>query len=221
MFNLNNCLILWLQQHSMSTDKKNHIIKKAVELIAEKGFEGSSIRDLAAKAEVNIAMVNYYFGSKEKLFEALVEKRALFMSQFIENVITNKALMPIEQLDQIIEGYIIRFLADPKYHRVLQQELLITQREQMHKKVIELIAKNAFEIIQIIKKGIRSKVFNKVDPELVFATILGTISQVLMSRSLCLKIMNKPEDYDPYSDKKFQKRLTNHIQQMVHSHLIK
>ena len=68
----------------MSIDKKDHIIKKAVELIAEKGFEGSSIRALAAKAEVNIAMVNYYFGSKEKLFEALVEKRALFMSQFIE-----------------------------------------------------------------------------------------------------------------------------------------
>lgn len=221
MFNLNNCLTLWLSILSMSIDKKDHIIKKAVELIAEKGFEGTSIRDLAAIAEVNIAMVNYYFGSKEKLFEALVEKRALFMSQFIENVITNKSLSPAEQLDRIIEGYIIRFLADPKYHRVLQQELLITQREQMHERIIGLIAKNAFEIIQIIKKGIRNKVFNKVDPELVFASILGTISQVLMSRSLCLKIMNKPEDYDPYSDKKFQKRLTNHIQQMVHSHLIK
>ncbi len=205
----------------MSIDKRDHIIKKAVELIAEKGFEGTSIRDLAAKADVNVAMVNYYFGSKEKLFEALVEKRALFMSQFIENVITNKSLLPIEQLDRIIEGYIIRFLADPQYHRVLQQELLITQREQMHEKIIGLIAKNAFEIIQIIKKGIKSKVFNKVDPELVFASILGTISQVLMSRALCLKIMNKPRDYDPYSDKKFQKRLTNHIQQMVHSYLIK
>jgi AcrR family transcriptional regulator len=206
---------------TMPIDKRDHIIKKAVELFAEKGFEGSSIRDLAAKADVNVAMVNYYFGSKEKLFEALVEKRALFMSQLIENVITNKSLLPIEQLDRIIEGYIIRFLADPQYHRVLQQELLITQREQMHEKIIELIAKNAFEIIQIIKRGIKSKVFNKVDPELVFASILGTISQVLMSRSLCLKIMNKPKDYDPYSDKQFHQRLTKHIQDMVHSHLLK
>ena len=221
MFNLNNCLISWLYKRNMSIDKKDHIIKKAVELIAEKGLEGSSIRALAAKAEVNIAMVNYYFGSKEKLFEALVEKRALFMSQFIENVISNKSLQPLEQLNRIIEGYIIRFLADPKYHRVLQQELLITQREQMHEKVIALISKNALEIIQIIKKGIRSKDFNRVDPEMVFATILGTISQVLMSKTLCLKIMNKPDDYDPYSDKKFQKRLTKHIQQMIHSHLIK
>jgi len=35
------------------TDKKEHIINKAIELFAEKGFEGTSIRDLAAKAEVN------------------------------------------------------------------------------------------------------------------------------------------------------------------------
>ena len=48
------------------TDKKEHIINHAVELFAEKGFEGTSIRDLAARAEVNVAMVNYYFGSKEK-----------------------------------------------------------------------------------------------------------------------------------------------------------
>jgi AcrR family transcriptional regulator len=205
----------------MLKDKREHIISKAVELIAEKGFEGTTIRDLANKADVNVAMVNYYFGTKEKLFEALVEKRALFMSQFIENVISNKSLKPIEQLDQIIEGYITRFLADPKYHRVLQQELLITQREHMHEKVIELISKNALEIIQIIKKGIRTKVFHNVDPEMVFASILGTISQVLMSKSLCLKIMNKPANYDPYSDKKFKNRLTKHIQEMVHSHLIK
>jgi AcrR family transcriptional regulator len=50
----------------MSADKKEHIMHVAMELFAEKGFEGTSIRDLAQKADVNIAMVNYYFGSKEK-----------------------------------------------------------------------------------------------------------------------------------------------------------
>jgi AcrR family transcriptional regulator len=45
-------------------DKKTHIIETAIELFAEKGFEGTSIRDLATKADVNVAMINYYFGSK-------------------------------------------------------------------------------------------------------------------------------------------------------------
>ncbi|MFW1406241.1 TetR/AcrR family transcriptional regulator, partial [Vibrio parahaemolyticus] len=57
-------------------DKRDHLINEAIELFAEKGFEGTSIRDLATRAGVNIAMVNYYFGSKEKLFEAIVAKKA-------------------------------------------------------------------------------------------------------------------------------------------------
>ncbi len=60
------------------TDKKTHIINHAIDLFAEKGFEGTSIRDLAARADVNVAMVNYYFGSKEKLFESIVEERACY-----------------------------------------------------------------------------------------------------------------------------------------------
>lgn len=68
------------------SDKKQHIINAAVELFAEKGFEGSSIRELAAKAQVNVAMVNYYFGSKDKLFETIVEYRASFMRGKLDRI---------------------------------------------------------------------------------------------------------------------------------------
>ncbi|MEP6684170.1 MAG: TetR family transcriptional regulator, partial [Parafilimonas sp.] len=53
-------------------DKKQHIIETTLHLFAEKGFEGTSIREIAEKASVNVAMVNYYFGSKEKLFEKII-----------------------------------------------------------------------------------------------------------------------------------------------------
>ena len=52
----------------MISDKKEHIINAAIELFEEKGFEGSSIRDLATRAEVNVAMVTLWFGSKDKPF---------------------------------------------------------------------------------------------------------------------------------------------------------
>lgn len=62
----------------MSVDKREHIINTAIKLFASKGFEGTSIRDLAAAADVNVAMVNYYFGSKEKLFESMVEHNVAY-----------------------------------------------------------------------------------------------------------------------------------------------
>ena len=55
--------------------KEENILFAAEKLFAEKGFEGTSTREIAKDANVNISMISYYFGSKEKLYEKLVEYR--------------------------------------------------------------------------------------------------------------------------------------------------
>lgn len=204
----------------MSIDKKEHIMEVAIALFAEKGFEGTSIRDLAQQADVNIAMINYYFGSKEKLFVALLETKARFMRDRIDALQNDASLSEIEKIDQIIDSYVTRFLSQPAFHRVLQQELLVTNREILHQNVIEIFTKNTQDIVAIIEKGIRKKMFKKVDPPLLFASIVGTINQVMMSKTMCNILMKKDIDEDPYSDPALTKRLTQHIKQMVHDHLL-
>jgi AcrR family transcriptional regulator len=49
-------------------DKREQIIDTAMQLFAERGFEGTSIRDIAEKASVNVAMVNYLFRNEGKAF---------------------------------------------------------------------------------------------------------------------------------------------------------
>ncbi|MDE3235597.1 MAG: TetR/AcrR family transcriptional regulator [Bacteroidota bacterium] len=204
----------------MSVDKKDHIINAAMELFAEKGFEGTSIRDIAAKADVNLAMVNYYFGSKEKLFEAMVEQKATFMRGQLEALESDKELTELEKVDRIIEAYVDRFLSNPGFHKVIQQEMLKSQREEMHQKAINIFIKNTQNFNSIIEKGIKKKVFKKVDPPLVFASIIGTINQVLVSKKVCNVFAGKDPCYDPYTDEHFKKRLLTHIKQMIHSHLL-
>jgi hypothetical protein len=102
----------------------------------------------------------------------------------------------------------------------LQQELLVTNRELLHKNVTELITKNTEDIVAIIEKGIRKKVFKKVDPQLVFASIVGTINQVMISKTMCNVLMKKDIGNDPYCDPELKKRLTHHIKQMVQDHLL-
>ncbi|OYY01310.1 MAG: hypothetical protein B7Y76_06755, partial [Sphingobacteriia bacterium 35-40-5] len=175
---------------------------------------------LSQRADVNIAMINYYFGSKEKLFETLLEQKATYMRNRIEAVEADKTLTEIEKLDQIIEDYVTRFLSQPEFHRVLQQELLVSQRENLHQNVIGLFVKNTQNVVAIIEKGIRKKQFRKVDPPLVFASIIGTINQVMMSRTMCNLLMNKAIENNPYQDPLFKKRLIQHLKQMVHAQLL-
>lgn len=60
-----------VQEHS--AEQK---IKEAAEaLFAELGMKGTTIRKVAERADVNIALVNYYFRSKEKLFQSIFEEK--------------------------------------------------------------------------------------------------------------------------------------------------
>lgn len=204
----------------MHIDKREHIITHALELFAVKSFEGTSVRDIAEKAQVNVAMVNYYFGSKEKLFEAIVGFKAGLTRGVLEGVAKDKTKTEIEKIDMIVEIYVRRLFFQSVFHRVLYQELLMMQRETLHQHIADIFIKNTLIIKSIIEQGIRKKVFQKVDPELTVATMIGSITQVMLSRHMCNKLMNKNENFNPYEDEKFIKRVIKHIQQLMHNHLL-
>ena len=202
------------------TDKKKHIINHAIELFAEKGFEGTSIRDLAARADVNVAMVNYYFGSKEKLFESLVEERASYNRGVLEEIVKNPLLSDIEKIEHIIDTYINKVFTNRKFHRVLHQEMMLNQRESLSQAIVEIVYPNSLIIRGVIEAGMKKGVFRNVDPPLVIASMVGTINQVLLSKRMCIKLLNKEADYVPYEDPLFIKRLSDHLKQLMHAHLL-
>jgi AcrR family transcriptional regulator len=61
----------------MSTDipQKQLLLNHAAEAFARQGYTGASVRAIAKVADINIAMIAYYFGSKEGLFRAVLEDR--------------------------------------------------------------------------------------------------------------------------------------------------
>jgi len=61
---------------AQSGGTRERLMDAAQELFAERGFEGVSLRDITGAAEANVAAVNYYFGSRENLIAALVERYA-------------------------------------------------------------------------------------------------------------------------------------------------
>jgi AcrR family transcriptional regulator len=66
------------------TDKKDHILDVAERVFAELGYDGASTRLISGEARVNMAMLNYYFGSKEGVFLAIFERRIPFSNRIAE-----------------------------------------------------------------------------------------------------------------------------------------
>ena len=59
----------------MASDTKRRILDAAESLMGDKGFTSTSMRDIAAAAKVNLASINYHFGSKEALLASVLERR--------------------------------------------------------------------------------------------------------------------------------------------------
>jgi AcrR family transcriptional regulator len=70
-----------LAAEAISADTKTRILDAAERLFVEHGFEATSLRQLTAAAGVNLAAVNYHFGSKEELFQAVLTRRLDPMNQ--------------------------------------------------------------------------------------------------------------------------------------------
>lgn len=203
----------------MSVDKREHIINTAIALFATKGYEGTSIRDLATAAEVNVAMVNYYFGSKEKLFESMVEHKLAYTRDAFDELANTHSLSAMEKIEKIIDVYIERIFSNREFHKVLHHELQLNQRPELGNAILSVIGKN-FQIVRsIIETGIRKKEFKKVDAPLTVATITGTFNSILLSKKASRLLMCKGDEEIPYDDDKFRKRVGDHIKQLMRAHL--
>lgn len=85
---------------SKSTEER--IKEAATRVFLEKGFDGATSRDIAEAAGINIALTNYYFRSKEKLFMNIFEEMLqLFFYGMVE--IMNKPISLREKIAELIE----------------------------------------------------------------------------------------------------------------------
>ncbi len=63
-----------MQNEPDSNEVRQKIIEVSRDLFIKKGMKGTTVRDIANAAGTNVAMVNYYFHSKDKLFEVIFEE---------------------------------------------------------------------------------------------------------------------------------------------------
>ena len=140
-----------MTQTEISTEDK--ILLAASKVFTEKGFSGARTRDIAEEAGINLALLNYYFRTKEKLFEQVMKVKIVLLFGQIIPIVTNDKTTLEEKID----------LASVKYFEILSKNpnLPIFILSEIQKKTsdiksilpFEKMLKNSFIIQQIrIKK---------------------------------------------------------------------
>lgn len=75
---------------------KQKIISAAEQLFATRGYAETSMREITAKANVNLASVNYHYGSKKQLMQAVIDK---YLAEFFPTLLSTFDELPNDNLN--------------------------------------------------------------------------------------------------------------------------
>lgn len=191
------------------TEKQIHILDIAEELIAKKGYEGTSVRDICSKANINVAMISYYFGSKEKMMSYLYQYRVLKTREnFSEFADTIKEGKPEMQLREMIKYIVSQLFKYNYFHGFVTQELRHT--ENLKDELLDFYQLFVKKLDEVIKKGVASGVFTFTPkPEDILTMIIGSTLFVIRNKNFYeLYVPSKNEEaYAKEAEKKVRMNL--------------
>jgi AcrR family transcriptional regulator len=193
-------------------DKQLKIIETAEALFAEKGFSGTSVRDIADAAGINVAMISYYFGSKEKLLEALFTYRAQGTTQKLESMFQNKELGTLEKINMMIDYYIDKFSTQQCFHKIMMREQVTNQKSVTSGLIQQFKKRNQELVKQLIQEGQKAGHFTKnIDIPILMATLIGTVSNMVTTQHFYREINNLQAMPDEQFQKLIKKKLSAHL----------
>ena len=193
-------------------DKQVQIMETAEKLFADKGFDGASVRDIADEAGVNVAMISYYFGSKEKLLEALFMYRASGTSQVLEGMLQNKELSPLQKVNVMIDYFIDKFHTQHCFHKIMMREQVTNQRGVTSELIQEYKKRNQQLVKQLIQEGQKTGDFSKnIDIPILMGTLIGTVSHLVATQHFYREINNLQNMPDEQFQKLIKKKLSIHF----------
>jgi len=175
------------------TDTKSKILNAAEKLFGEKGFDGTSLRDITAEAQVNLAAVNYHFQSKDSLIDSLIERRLGPITQKRMEMLD--AAGPSPTLEQIVQAFLAPILdydlapALPLIGRVLSNPGLFLDRLYVGR-LSDTVARFSDEIGKILPELSEEDRFWRLH------FMAGAMSHILTLSSVLPKMRGSSEPLD-------------------------
>jgi len=158
-------------------ESREKIIKSAIKLFSQSGYNGTTMRMIAKEAGISIGGLYLYFKNKEELSLYLMKEKL--------NEFYSKVLLPLKDIQspsQALKEYFTKALEFAKENR----ELIIMHGKQQGFTFGIEIKKEFFKkereiLTEIIKRGIETKEFNEIEPEEVAKLLMNVLGGYILS----------------------------------------
>lgn len=173
-------------------ESRTALLDATASLLAERSTLTASLTDIAARSGLNSALIRYYFGSKEGLFLAVLERDAERSMSGLAALV-ERDVPADEKLRVHIGGIINTYYRSPYINRLINY--MIVQGEPAS---AERVAKIFVEPMvaayrAIVRQGLDEGLFRPVDPGMLYYTVVGACEHIFYANYAIPAILGMPE----------------------------
>lgn len=195
----------------MKQDVEHKIIDAARILFYEKGYMGVTVRDIAKEADVNLALLHYYFRTKDNIFKIVFDEAfTLLFTKLNKALLSEKSLF--EKIELMIDSYVSVGLKYPQLPSFVMNELSVNAEVILaminNHKDKSALNKN-FECFSLeIQDAISNKIIKDVDPKSILTDIQSLSLYPFVARKILLYLVLLDE-------KAYNKMLKNRVKHIA------
>lgn len=179
------------------TEAARRILGAARKLFTERGFDGVSIRDIAARADVSKANVFHHFSNKARLYEAVLEDSRLTFDELLVDLADSSRRLD-ERLERFVLDDLRTMLRDPSSVNLFLRQMLNPPGNPQRLRAEETIGDGMTKLLETLQDALHEDGHEDRETALVLAlTLLGAAFMHFQLRDVLPRLDPHGEGRDP------------------------
>jgi TetR/AcrR family transcriptional regulator len=187
---------------------RERLLHAAHDLLYERMGRSASLNEICARAEVNVAMVKYCFGSKDGLLDALLERVLGHLAGEIGRL-AELDLPPEEKLRRHVGEIVRNYVRYPYVNRLMSEQLMSMEPDTVDRlgRIFAVPARDWYATL--LREGEQAEGWRPIDPTLFFFTVVGVCEFLFAGRALLER------GFDERIDDELVERFVAHTTELV------
>ncbi|MDH0867333.1 helix-turn-helix domain containing protein [Mitsuaria sp. GD03876] len=184
----------------------DHLLRTARRIFALRGYEATSVREIAREADVDAALIAHHFGSKEALWLAVVEQIKVLLDPMLATAVALRAdasLGPRERVEQGLLAFIDRVFEHPDIG-IFFSTAATEEGERLNVLVTSIVRPFHEVYLPLFNDAMDAGELHRCDPALLFSVLMQGISKTVAYGHVLRAVSTLPDEPE-----RFKRELTD------------
>ncbi len=175
-----------MAEHKIRHSKKEKILKTAIELFSQKGFDATTLESIALECGITKPAIYYHFKDKAALYEAVTCSQFGKVAQQIEDETTTGSA--VERLKSYISTFGNFLISNPSFNAIFAREIA-GGASTLPSKCSKILSRTLLRLISILDEGKKEGIFAEENPFMIQMMIVSTLTAYNTTRPLRERIV--------------------------------